>query len=137
MDELKQAKVIAIAKDANIITKDIWKITDEKLGKRNAAAHASSAIIGQIQADAFIDDLVKTACSRSPSAALSSSLTHSKSRSHPLPYSPVTPVQTLLPLGAAGRRNRTDNLPTDCGLSHQTEIPQNTTGNLSRMDTQY
>ncbi len=32
---------------------------DEKLGKRNSAAHASSVAIGQLQADALIDDLVK------------------------------------------------------------------------------
>src|ERR1039457_798663 len=37
------------------------------------------------------------------------------------------PRQTLLPLGAAGRRNRANNLQTDCGLGHQTEIAQNTT----------
>jgi len=59
MDELKEAEVIAIAKDASIITKDIWKIMDEKLGKRNSAAHASGVAIGQLQTDAFIDDLVK------------------------------------------------------------------------------
>jgi hypothetical protein len=59
MEELKEAEVIAIAKDAGIITKDIWKIMDEKLGKRNSAAHASSVTISQLQADAFIDDLVK------------------------------------------------------------------------------
>lgn len=58
-EELKEAEVIAIAKDAGIITKDIWKIMDEKLGKRNSAAHASSVVIGQLQTDAFIDDLVK------------------------------------------------------------------------------
>jgi len=46
MDELKEAEVIAIAKDAGIITKDIWKIMDEKLGKRNSAAHASGVAIG-------------------------------------------------------------------------------------------
>jgi transposase-like protein len=34
------------------------------------------------------------------------------------------PRQTLLPLGAAGRRNRTNNLQADCGLGHQTEIAQ-------------
>jgi hypothetical protein len=59
MEELKEAEVIGIAKDAGIIAKDIWKILEEKLGKRNSAAHASSVIIGQLQADALIDDLVK------------------------------------------------------------------------------
>lgn len=59
MEELKESQVIAICKDAGIITKDLWKIMDEKLGKRNSAAHASSVVISQLQADAFIDDLVK------------------------------------------------------------------------------
>lgn len=49
------------------------------------------------------------------------------------------PRQTLLPPGAASRRNRTNNLQTDCGLGHQTEIAQTTTywAYLSQMDTQY
>ena len=59
MEELKESEVIAICKDEGIITKDIWKIMDEKLGRRNSAAHASSVSIDQLQADAFIDDLVK------------------------------------------------------------------------------
>lgn len=59
MQELKESEVIVICRDAGIITKDIWKILDEKLGKRNSAAHPSSIIIGQLQTDAFIDDLIK------------------------------------------------------------------------------
>lgn len=59
MEELKESEVISICKDEGIITKDIWKIMDEKLGRRNSAAHASSVSIDQLQADAFIDDLVK------------------------------------------------------------------------------
>jgi hypothetical protein len=35
------------------------KILDEKLGKRNSAAHPSGVKIGHLQADAFIDDLVR------------------------------------------------------------------------------
>lgn len=58
-EEFKESQVITIARDANIITGDIWKILDEKLGKRNSAAHPSSVDIGQLQTDAFIDDLVK------------------------------------------------------------------------------
>lgn len=57
--ELKESEVLLICRDASIITRDIWKIMDEKLGKRNSAAHPSSVVIGQLQVDAFIDDLVK------------------------------------------------------------------------------
>ena len=59
MQELKEAEIIVICKDEGIITKDIWRIMEEKLGKRNSAAHASSIVISQLQADAFIDDLVR------------------------------------------------------------------------------
>jgi hypothetical protein len=58
-EEFKESQVITIARDAGIITGDVYKILDEKLGKRNSAAHPSSVNIGQLQADAFIDDLVK------------------------------------------------------------------------------
>jgi hypothetical protein len=58
MQELKESEVITICKDAGIITKDVYKIMDEKLGKRNTAAHPSSVSIGQLQTDALIVDLV-------------------------------------------------------------------------------
>lgn len=58
MQELKESEVIAICKDAGIITKDVYRIMDEKLGRRNSAAHPSSVSIGQLQTDALIVDLV-------------------------------------------------------------------------------
>lgn len=58
MQELKESEVIAICRDAGIITRDVWKVMDEKLGRRNSAAHPSSVSIGQIQTDATIVDLV-------------------------------------------------------------------------------
>ncbi|MDQ1471695.1 MAG: hypothetical protein QOJ99_3175 [Bryobacterales bacterium] len=57
--ELKESQVLTIAKDGGIISSDVYKILDEKLGKRNSAAHPSGVNIGQLQTDAFIDDLVK------------------------------------------------------------------------------
>lgn len=59
MQELKESEVIAICRDAGIVTKDVYKILDEKLGKRNSAAHPSSVSIGQVQTDAVIVDLVE------------------------------------------------------------------------------
>jgi hypothetical protein len=56
--ELKESEVIRICKDANIITPDVFRILDEKLGRRNSAAHPSSVQIGKIQVDAFIEDLI-------------------------------------------------------------------------------
>ena len=58
MDELKESEVMVIAKDAGIITKNVFNIMEEKLKKRNAAAHASGVVINQLQADAYIDDVV-------------------------------------------------------------------------------
>ncbi len=57
--ELKESEVLKICRDASIITKDVYRILEEKLGRRNSAAHPSSVSIGQLQTDAFIDDLVR------------------------------------------------------------------------------
>lgn len=56
--ELKESEVLTICKSAAIITPDLSRILDEKLGKRNSAAHPSTVTIGQIQAEGVIDDLV-------------------------------------------------------------------------------
>jgi hypothetical protein len=56
--ELKESEVLTICKSAAIITPDLYKILDEKLGKRNSAAHPSTVTIGQIQAEGVIDDLI-------------------------------------------------------------------------------
>jgi hypothetical protein len=58
-EELKESKVIEICNSAGIITNDVRKVLMEKLGRRNSSAHPSSVSIGQLQAEAFIDDLVK------------------------------------------------------------------------------
>lgn len=58
-EELKESEVIEICNSAKIITGDQHKILKDKLGRRNSAAHPSSVKIGQLQAEEFIDDLVK------------------------------------------------------------------------------
>ena len=57
-DELKESEVIAISRDAGIITKNIYNIRHAALGRRNAAAHPSSVIIDQLQTDAYIVELI-------------------------------------------------------------------------------
>jgi hypothetical protein len=57
--ELKESEVIEICNSADIITKDVHRILAEDLGRRNSAAHPSSVTIGQLQAESFIDDLIK------------------------------------------------------------------------------
>ncbi|MGH9325183.1 MAG: hypothetical protein ACRD2B_00630, partial [Terriglobia bacterium] len=59
--ELKESEILGICKSAGIIGPDLYKILDEKLGKRNTAAHPSTVAVSQIQAEAVIDDLVNNA----------------------------------------------------------------------------
>ena len=56
--ELKESEILTVCKSATIITADLHKILDEKLGKRNTAAHPSTIGVSQIQAEGVIDDLV-------------------------------------------------------------------------------
>lgn len=57
--ELKESEVIQIARAGAIISGDVAKILDEKLGRRNSAAHPSSVLFTQVQAEAYVDDLVR------------------------------------------------------------------------------
>lgn len=56
--ELKESQVIIICRSANIITNDVKKVLEEKLGKRNSAAHPSSLIISPHTAEECIIDLI-------------------------------------------------------------------------------
>jgi hypothetical protein len=56
--ELKESQVIEICRSANIITADVYKILNEKLGRRNTAAHPNTVIVNQPQAEDFISDVV-------------------------------------------------------------------------------
>ncbi len=56
--ELRESEVLTICKSARIISPDLYRILDEKLGRRNTAAHPSTVTVSQIQAEGVIDDLV-------------------------------------------------------------------------------
>jgi hypothetical protein len=56
---LKESEVIEICNSASIITSNMFKILKPRLDGRNAAAHPSNVEIGQLQAEAYIDDLIK------------------------------------------------------------------------------
>lgn len=58
-DELKESEMLEICNSAGIISKDIHKILKAKLDRRNSAAHPSFITISQLQAEEFIDDIVK------------------------------------------------------------------------------
>lgn len=55
---MKESLVIDICKRDQIITQTQFKILDKRLGERNTAAHPNSAKVGQLQAEAFIEDIV-------------------------------------------------------------------------------
>jgi hypothetical protein len=57
-DEFKESEVLEICRGANIINGNVFKILDEKLARRNIAAHPSTVVITQLQAEDFISDLV-------------------------------------------------------------------------------
>lgn len=58
LDELKESQVVEICNTAGLINSNIYKILKEKLDKRNIAAHPSSVVVVQSQADDVVTDLV-------------------------------------------------------------------------------
>jgi hypothetical protein len=57
-DELGERQVLEVANTANLYNSGIFKILKEKLDRRNTAAHPSSVIIVQSQADDMVTDLI-------------------------------------------------------------------------------
>jgi hypothetical protein len=57
-EELKESQVIAICSSAKLFSKNIARILEEKLTRRNMAAHPSPVVITQPQAEDVISDLV-------------------------------------------------------------------------------
>jgi len=58
LDEFKESQVVEICNTANLFNSSIYKILKAKLDKRNIAAHPSTALVVQSQADDMITDLV-------------------------------------------------------------------------------
>lgn len=58
LTEIPEGKFIEFLRSARIITNDVRKILDAKLGIRNTAAHPSSVMISEVKATDFIIDLV-------------------------------------------------------------------------------
>jgi hypothetical protein len=64
--ELKESVFIETCKSAGIITQDVRKILDEKLGFRNSCAHPSSIQIGDSKVVSFIEDIVDNVFAKYP-----------------------------------------------------------------------
>lgn len=62
--EMKESQFIEVCRSAGIITGDVRKLLDEKLGFRNSCAHPSSIIIGDTKVVSFIEDLVDNVVSK-------------------------------------------------------------------------
>ena len=56
--EIKESIFIETCKSAGIISKDVRKILDEKLGFRNTCAHPNTISVGEAKTVAFVEDLV-------------------------------------------------------------------------------
>ena len=57
--EIPENKFIELLRSAQIISNDVRKILDTKLGIRNSAAHPSAVMISEVKATDFIIDLVE------------------------------------------------------------------------------
>lgn len=57
--EIPEGKFIELIRTANIISNDIRKILDTKLGIRNSSAHPSAIMVSEVKATDFIIDLVE------------------------------------------------------------------------------
>lgn len=64
--EMPEGKFIEFCRSANIITNDVRKILDDKLGTRNSAGHPSSIAIKRSKVIDFIEDLVTNVVQKFP-----------------------------------------------------------------------
>lgn len=64
--EMREATFIEVCRSASIVTHDVRKILDEKLGFRNSCAHPSSIQIGDSKVVSFVEDLVENVITKYP-----------------------------------------------------------------------
>lgn len=57
--EIPEGKFIEFCRTAKLITNDVRKILEEKLGTRNSSAHPSGISISELKATEFIQDLIE------------------------------------------------------------------------------
>jgi hypothetical protein len=57
-EDLKESVFIEVARSANVITNDVRKVLDEKLGIRNTCSHPSTVEIHRSKVVNFIEDLI-------------------------------------------------------------------------------
>jgi hypothetical protein len=106
-DALLESEVIEICGTAGLLNKNIKKILKEKLDKRNTAAHPSTVVVVQSQADDVVTDLVNNVgpCAdlrADPGHSYGSHLTQGSSRAAWPRHVPLT--------GSAGSQDRFQGL---------------------------
>jgi hypothetical protein len=60
-DEMSEREIVEVASSAGIISGDVFKVYKNRLDQRNSAAHPSTLRVTQVQAEGFIDDLIRNA----------------------------------------------------------------------------
>jgi hypothetical protein len=60
-DEMSEREIIEVANSASIINHDVYKVYKGRLDQRYSAAHPSTLRVTQVQAEGFIDDLIRNA----------------------------------------------------------------------------
>jgi len=58
-EDIKESRVLEVARGSRIIPNSMYKILSEKLNKRNMAAHPSSALFTSISAEEVVHDLIE------------------------------------------------------------------------------
>jgi hypothetical protein len=64
--DLKESEFITVCRSAGLITNDVRKLLDEKLGFRNSCAHPSSIAVGESKVLSFVEDLVDNVITKHP-----------------------------------------------------------------------
>lgn len=57
--ELQESQTLQVAKSAGLITADLHRLMTERLGRRNSAAHPSSLVFGQLEAESAVSELIQ------------------------------------------------------------------------------
>lgn len=64
--DMPESRFIELCRSANVISNDVRKILDEKLGTRNSCAHPSGVVIKRSKAIDFFEDLVTNVIQKYP-----------------------------------------------------------------------
>lgn len=65
-NEIPEGKFIEFLRSAGVVTADVRRILDQKLGTRNTAAHPSTVKLAQSKANDFFDDLIENVIKKYP-----------------------------------------------------------------------